>query len=397
MRNTTAHLPPLYLPEGIVSSYVDCTDSCGLNFHILTAGSSHPSNPLLLFAHGFPELAYSWRKLLPRFASAGYCAVAMDQRGYGRTTGWDRRPYADVDLTQFRYTQIVRDLICLVHQLGRTHVDCIVGHDFGGVTAAMSALMRPDFFRACVIMSHPFDGVPTLPLGDPAAAVGTAYPKAPRDPTSDPDIQTSLAVLGRKHYKWANSTALAASQWENPPQGLTAFLRGYIYLKSARDPRNEPHPLSSWTAPELIKMPHYYIQKLTLSMPQTVAEDVLGHEAGVGATRSFLSADELAVYVDEWERTGFQGALNWYRSGTSTGNNRDLLLFAGKKIECPVVFISGEKDWGNCQKPGALEGMASACGDFRGVRLIPGAGHWPQQEQPDRVSEEIMEFLKVVC
>lgn len=375
-------LPPLPLPHGVTERYIDCHDSCGLNFHILEAGRGGPGRPLVVFVHGFPELAYSWRKLLHRFAEQGYWCVALDQRGYGRTTGWDHRVFSDVDMTTYRYTQLVRDLLSLVHRLGRTHVDCVVGHDFGAVTAAMAALMRSDFFKGCVIMSHPFDGVPTLPLGE-----GTPT----KESQADPDIETSLAMLGRKHYKWSNSTSGAAKQWDEPVQGLTDFYRGYIYLKSACDARNQPAPLQAWTASELAKMPHYYIQKLDRSMAETVAEDTQGQD--VDAVRAFLPDGELEVYVGEWQRTGFQGALNWYRSSTSASVNRELQLFSGKKIECPTIFVSGKQDWGNCQKPGALEAFPHACSDFRGVRLIEGAGHWPQQEQPDAVFSAIMDFL----
>ena len=387
-------LPPLPLPKGIDSAYINCTESCGLTFHILeTAGTNGPDQPLVLFAHGFPELAYSWRKVLLSFANAGYYAVAVDQRGYGRTTGWDTRPFADVDLTQFRYTQIVRDMLCLVNRLGRKHVDCIIGHDFGGVTAAMCALTRPDFFRACVIMSHPFDGIPDLPFGHPRRDRLTPNkPGMSAMPSAEPDIQNSLAQLGLKHYKWSNSSPQAAAQWEHPAQGLQDFLRGYFYLKSATDPRNQPHALTTWTASELAEMPHYYIQKLPLSMAETVAEDIQGHD--VSSTEAFLPDEELAVYVNEWKRIGFQGALNWYRSGTSPSNNRELMLYAGRKIECPTIFVSGQADWGNYQKPGALEGMANTCSDFRGIHMIEGAGHWPQQEQPAKVVSIICSFLE---
>src|ERR1700716_4305575 len=117
MNNREAsNLSPLPLPEGILESYVNTDD---LTYHILEAGfSSSSPKPLILLLHGFPELAYSWRKVMPSLASAGYYVVAYDQRGYGRTTGWDRRPFSEVDLASFRFTNVVADAARLVYSLG---------------------------------------------------------------------------------------------------------------------------------------------------------------------------------------------------------------------------------------------------------------------------------------
>lgn len=122
INRTIMSLEPLPLPEGVSEDYIDCTSSCGLNFHVLKAGE--PGKPLILFCHGFPELAFSWRKILPAVAKAGYYCVAMDQRGYGRTTGWEDKPYHEVDLTQYTMTNLVRDLVCLTYRLGYTDVAC---------------------------------------------------------------------------------------------------------------------------------------------------------------------------------------------------------------------------------------------------------------------------------
>jgi len=135
-------LPPLPLPPTIKESYLQSHD---LNYHILSAG--FPSNPLLLLLHGFPEIAYSWRKIMTPLAEAGYYVVAYDQRGYGRTTGWDTRPFHEVDLNTFSFVRLVRDAVILVNALGYEEVACVLGHDFGGVGAAMCALFRPDIFK----------------------------------------------------------------------------------------------------------------------------------------------------------------------------------------------------------------------------------------------------------
>jgi len=243
-------------------------------------------------------------------------------------------------------------------------------------------------FESVVMMSHPFKEHAALPFN-------TAHEELP---ASQPvqDIQKELRDLPepRKHYRWYNSTAAAALHWSVPPQGLHAFLRGYIHLKSADWKGNNPHPLKAWEANELAAMPHYYIMPLHRSMPEVVA--ALMEDEDPDKTTVWMPEGDLDVYVQEWNRTGFQGALNWYRSQTDPTQMKDLYLFAGKKIEVPAIFISGEKDWGNYQQPGALESYPQSCLKFRGIKFIEGAGHWPQQEQPEKVVEEILSFLKVL-
>jgi pimeloyl-ACP methyl ester carboxylesterase len=385
MPSTPSTLPPLPLPLGILENYVFCPSN-GLNVHILEAGYTPEQNkPLIILCHGYPELAFSWRKIMPSLADKGYYVVAFDQRGYGRTTGWDDSTFTKTDLSEFTLTNLVRDVVVLVHALGYREVQCIVGHDFGTVTASMCALMRPDFFKSVVMMSHPFKEHPGLPFN---IAHGASHQPQPAF-----DMQKELAMLPepRKHYKWYNSTAVAALQWSAPVQGLAAFLRGYLHVKSADWTQNKPYPLQGWTASELAEMPYYYIMPYYKSMPETIASMMENEDEN--KTKRWMSDEDLDVYVQEWCRTGFQGGLNWYRTSTDPARKRDLDLFAGKKIECPATFISGAQDWGNYQEPGALEQFDMSCTQFRGVKFVEGAGHWPQQEQPQKVVEEILAFL----
>lgn len=323
--------------------------------------------------------------MLP-LAAAGYYVVAFDQRGYGRTTGWDNSSFINTNMSQFALTNVVRDLVTLVNALGYRQVKCVVGHDFGAVTASMAALMRPDLFRSVVMMSHPFKAPATLPFD---TVHGHVQPPAPPF-----DIQAELAKLPepRKHYKWYNSASDAGNHWSHPAQGLRDFLRGYLHVKSANWKENSPRPLSGWTAEEVAKLPFYYVLPLDKSMPETIADMMTKEDAS--ATKSWLSDEDLDVYVQEWSRTGFQGGLNFYRTSTDPARMKDLELFAGKTIECPSVFISGAQDWGNYQQPGAIEALPHSCSDFRGIKFIDGAGHWPQQEQPAKVVEEILAFLQ---
>ena len=381
-------LPPLPLQTGLNQRLV-VSSASDLSFHIIEAGSK--GRPLILLVHGFPEIAYSWRKIMPSLAEAGFYTAAVDQRGYGRTTGWDTRGFNAVDLDTFSTTNQIRDVIVLVHALGYDKVRCIVGHDFGAVTASLCALSRPDLFLNVVLMSHPFKGSPQLPLD-------TVQQETSEEtgPTSQPDIHTDLAGLTnpRKHYKWYYSTKSANAEM-SPPSGLHEFLRGYFYLKSADWSGNKPYPLRAWTATELAKMPYYYIMPLDFGMRDVVVNEMASEDIETVKQRSsrWLPDSELDVYVQEYSRTGFQGGLNWYRIHTDPFRTRDLDVLAGKKIEVPCLFVSGSKDWGTYQEPGAIQRMGDVCTDFRGVKLIDRAGHWVQQEQPEAVIQEMLALL----
>src|SRR5215831_17279548 len=139
---TVTSLPPYgngTIPAGIRSRNIANVN--GLNVHILESGFEQPGRPAILLLHGFPELAYSWRKLMLPLADAGYHVIAPDQRGYGRTTGWDNSYDADPDA--FRILNMVRDSIGLVYALGHSNVAMIVGHDAGAPVASWAALIRP--------------------------------------------------------------------------------------------------------------------------------------------------------------------------------------------------------------------------------------------------------------
>ena len=250
------------LPTSIRSRFVD--NGNGLAMHFLEAGFETPGRPLILLLHGFPELAYSWRKLMLPLAAAGYHVVAPDQRGFGRTTGWDAN--YDGDVESFRIVNVVKDALGLVSALGYRCVAALFGHDSGSIVAAWCALIRPDVFRSVALMSAPFSGAPPLPFN--TANDATAK-------TSNPNIHEELAALPRprKHYQWYFSTRDANRQITKCPQGLHAFLRAYYHHKSADWKQNQPYPLAAWSATELEKMPTYYIMDLEEDMAQTVAHD----------------------------------------------------------------------------------------------------------------------------
>jgi len=377
------------LPAGIRSRFVD--DVNGLRIHMLEAGyergNQNHDHPCVLLLHGFPELAYSWRKVMLPLACAGFHVIAPDQRGYGRTTGWN----ADYDgeLGAFRMLNLVRDALGLISALGYRSVAALVGHDFGSPVAAWCALIRPDVFRSVVLMSAPFAGPPALPFNSVDQPPNSGVAASPASVLAD------LAALARprKHYQWYYSTRAANDNMRNCPQGIHAFLRAYYHCKSADWKQNKPHPLKSWSAGELAKLPTYYVMDLDQGMAETVASEM--PSAAEVAACNWLPESELSVYSTEYSRTGFQGGLQWYRCATSGKYAAELQIFSGRTIDVPSCFIAGKSDWGIYQKPGDLEKMQnSACTQMLASHLVEGAGHWVQQEQPQVVSQLLLRFLQ---
>lgn len=344
----------------------------GLRMHVLSAGD--PGAPALLLLHGFPELAHSWRHVMPRLAASGYRVIAPDQRGYGRTTGGDAR--YDADLAGFGMPALARDALALLHAVGIERVEAVIGHDFGSPVAAWCALIRPDVFQAALCMSAPFTGPPDWPAGQ------------------TPDIHAALRALDppRQHYQHWFAEPGANADMMQAPQGLAAFLRAYFHCKSGDWAGNRPRKLEGWNAAALAVLPRYYVMEAGVGMAATVA--AMAPDAAAAAACRWMTEADLAHYAAEYGRTGFQGGLNWYRRAISAAGAAELRLFTGRRIEVPYGFVAGARDWGVRQVPGALEAMeASACADWRGATLIDGAGHWVQQEAPEATTAAILGFL----
>ena len=364
------------LPAGVRSRFVANVN--GLRMHVLEAGSKAEARAGVLLLHGFPELAYSWRRLMPALAEAGYHVMAPDLRGYGRTDGTGVG--YDDDLRPFRMLNEVRDMLSLVAAFGYREVH-LAGHDFGSLVASWCAVARPDVFRSVVLMSAPFGGTATLPFD-------TADAGAPSEPAgAAADMDAGLASLDppRRHYRRFYATREANDDLWRAPQGVHDFLRAYYHMKSADWRGNRPEPLREWSAAELARLPRYYVLDLGKGMAESVAEHM-------------PSAAEIAACG---RRTGFQGGLQWYRSVASVssifggGINADLQVFAGRTIDQPSLFIAGAQDWGIHQRPGAIERMETqACTDLRGLHLLDGAGHWVQQEKSAEVNRLVLDFLR---
>ena len=371
------------IPVGIRSRFLDNIN--GLRMHVLEAGFEDEKRPCVLLLHGVPELAYVWTKVMLPIASAGYHVIAPDLRGYGRTTGWDSN--YDCDLSTFSKLNYVRDMLGLVSALGKRKISCVVGRDAGSAWAGWCSILRPDVFQSVVMMTAPFPGPPTLPLGGlhDSGAVSTA----------GLGIDADLAALvpPRKYYRSYYRTREAAGNLLNCSLGLRPFFRGYFYYKSASWKDNKPFPLKAQTAQEMAKMPRYYVMDLDKGMCETVASHL--PTAAETAAAKWLTDQDIDVLATEYARTGFQGTLNNYRVEADPKLNAELQLFSGRTIDVPACFIGGNSDWGVYQTAGALDKMKNTvCTRMEGVQFVEGAGHWVQQEQPAQVSTLLIQFLK---
>ena len=323
------------LPRGVRSRFVAGVN--GLRMHVLEAGLRAGARASVLLLHGFPELAYSWRRLMPALAAAGYHVMAPDLRGYGRTDGTDVR--YDDDLRPFRMLNQVRDMLALVSAFGYRRVH-LAGHDFGSLVASWCAVARPDVFRSVVLMSAPFGGTATLPFTTAAA------PRAAAGAAGGARLPARLLPHEERRLE------------RQPPAAAPRVVR-----RRAGPP-----------APLLRPGPRQ-------GMAETVAEHM--PSAAEIAACEWLPDDELRVYSAEYRRTGFQGGLQWYRSVGSVssifggGINADLQVFAGRTIDQPSLFIAGPRDWASTSAPapssawkGAPAPTCGACTSWRG----PGTG-----------------------
>ncbi|EIM88817.1 alpha/beta-hydrolase [Stereum hirsutum FP-91666 SS1] len=414
---------PWNLPAGISSTHITIRNNT-VKSHFLSAGN--PSDPLILLLHGFPELSYSWRDVIMPLSSSnspggtGYYVVAPDHRGFGLSSLLTRSDPSsqisyDEDLNDYRQEELVEDVVALVHALGKTKVHLLIGHDFGSTIAGNCAIIHPELAERLVLMSAPFTG--PVPQTDEGVAQGRAFMEM---------VQRGLAALDppRKHYMVyfsgpeANRDMLTGGG-EKAGSGegeysFRDFIRAYWHVKSADwELQPDPHsiPMPSPGSPDakngnpleaLAEIPEYYIMRSELTMPQTVLPHLPRTIKSANEDEEhWMSESALAVYVDTYRRTGFQGGLNLYRAMISPldplPNAKPELM--KRKIEVPTMFIAGKKDWGTWQFPGAVERMKALCVRMReagrgeeGVVLVECAGHWVQQERPKVVVRLLAEF-----
>jgi len=311
-----------------------------IDIHFVEQGEG----PLVLFLHGFPESWYSWRHQIPAVAEAGYRAVALDMRGYGRTS----KPEA---IGSYSISHLVGDVIGAVAALGHERA-VIVGHDWGGPVAWYSALMRPDVVQAVAVLSVPFSPPASLPEGV--------------------TLNDLMAVNagGRNYYRlYFQEPGVAELELE---ADVRRSMLGFLYSVSGDIIRDGLHS-HGWDG-------HFPMGE-TLAAQLVIPEEL----------PPWLSEQDLQFYVDELTGSGFRGGINWYRNISAIPER--LAPFVGSTITQPALYLYGEYDLIAGNTPAAIGALPAVLPDLRGVIKLDGAGHWLQQERPDEVNGALLEFL----
>jgi pimeloyl-ACP methyl ester carboxylesterase len=314
----------------------------GIRLHIAEQGVG----PLVVLCHGFPECWYSWRRQLPALADAGFHAVAPDMRGYGQT---DRPDEVD----QYTIFHLVGDMVGLLDVLGAERA-IIVGHDWGAAVAWHAALLRPDRFRAVIALSVPF-----WPRG--LARPMTVVP------------QTENAVF---YWLYFQTPGVAEAELE---RDIRLTIRRVLYSASG-EAACDGAAGGALDGAGMVSKHGGFLSPIV--DPSTLPP--------------WVNETDIDYFAGEFARTGFRGALNWYRN---IDRNWELLApFTGASVTVPALYVTGEHDPVNAfPRMDQLRSNLRKCvPQLRRTLILPGCGHWTQQERPEEVTTAILEFLRSV-
>ena len=307
----------------------------GVQLHTVEAGE--PGAPVVVLAHGFPELAYSWRHQIPVLAAAGYHVLAPDQRGYGGSS----RPEA---ISDYNIAELSADVIGLLDDVGAERA-VLIGHDWGAPVVWSSAQLHPDRV---------------------AAVVGLSVPPVPR--AQIPPTEAFRKLFGDNFFYML--------YFQEP---------GVADAELAADPAKTLRRMVAG-----LRAPDDHAAAMRMIAPGS--EGFIDRLPEPDALPGWISSEELDHYIAEFSRTGFTGGLNWYRN---MDRNWEILADPpAATITAPALFIAGTDDpvGGFMRRDRTAEVVT---GPYREV-MIDGAGHWLQQERPDQVNEAILDFLSGV-
>ena len=309
----------------------------GIRIHLAEQGSG----PLVLLCHGFPESWYSWRHQLAALSAAGFHAVAPDMRGYGQSS----RPE---QIDRYSMLHLVGDMVAVLDALGEKQA-VIAGHDWGAPVAWHAALLRPDRFRAVIGLSVPY------------------RPRGSAQPTSAM-AQTDAAQFYQLYFQ---TPGAAESEFEADTR---ASIRKILYAWSGAMPARRGAPLGVGMVPR--------------------SGGFLSHVPDPEELPPWLTAADVEVYVEQFLASGFRGGLNWYRN---IDRNWELMAaFTRAPITVPALYMAGELDLVLAfpRMKEAIADLKRFIPELRGTIVLPGCGHWTQQERPEQVNNAMIEFLR---
>lgn len=306
----------------------------GVELRLLECGD--PTAPPVILAHGFPECAWSWRHQLPALATAGYHVIAPDQRGYGHSS----RP---AQVEDYGIAHLAGDLVGLIDETGH-QTAIVVGHDWGSIVAWETARLHPERVNAVVGVSVPFTSWPMKPTELFKAMFGDRFfymlyfqEVGPAERELEGDVAHSMRTI-----LWGGSGAMYRGVPSDPPP-----MEGTGFLDMFTD---VPAGLPSW-----------------------------------------LSGDDLDEFVERFTTSGFFGPVSWYRN--LDANYEVLKDLPPSRVSMPAFFIGGERDGVIAGRPEQVDISNAVLADYRGKVIIPGAGHWTQQEAPEEFNEALLGFL----
>ncbi|MEM8922243.1 MAG: alpha/beta hydrolase [Actinomycetota bacterium] len=311
-------------------------NSSGHRIHYVSAGAG----PAVVMVHGFPESWYSWRHQLPALAEAGYRAVAVDVRGYGRSA-------APAAIEAYAMTALVGDAIAVIDDLGPDPA-VVVGHDWGAPIAWNTALLRPGRVRA---------------------VAGLSVPYAPRVSVKPLDNMRALAGDDLFYIDYFQEPGVAEDEAEDD---LARWLEGFYFTASG-----EADP----TAPTMGLVPRGHRMRERFQYP-------------ADGQMAWMSADDLAFYVGEFERSGLTGGFNRYRNITRDWH--ELAPWHGAPITVPSMFIGGDRDGPTQLGLRSIERFEQTLPGLVRSEILDDCGHWTQQEQPETVNRLLRDFLDAV-
>jgi pimeloyl-ACP methyl ester carboxylesterase len=319
----------------------------GIHLHIAEQGEG----PLVILCHGFPESWYSWRHQLAALSAAGYRVVAPDMRGYGQSD----RPEA---IDQYTLFHLVGDMVGLLDALGAEQA-VIAGHDWGAPVAWHAALFRPDRFRAVIGLSVPY------------------WPRTPVMPTSAMPKRDD-ALFYQLYFQ---TPGVAEAELERDVRATvlkTLFSGSGDVPRRAAGSGDAARPATADGHVGMVPRDGGFLTR----MPTPAV------------LPAWLSEKDIDFYAGEFARTGFRGGLNWYRN---IDRNWELLApFAGAKVTVPALYVAGDRDlvvaFRNVNH--VIANLTKYVPQLRGTIMLPGCGHWTQQERAAEVNAAMIEFLR---